>query len=62
MWASLVRLLHFVAIRAFAQRRLGQMIVRPARAGPPLGMSPFRIWHRPAPSLSKGTSLRISAP
>jgi hypothetical protein len=57
MWASLVRLLHFVAIGAFAERWLRQMIVRPTRARPPLGMSPFRIWHRPAPSLSKGISL-----
>jgi hypothetical protein len=32
MWASLVRLLHFVAIGAFAQRRLGQKVVRAARA------------------------------
>jgi hypothetical protein len=33
MGASLMRLLHFVAVGAFPERRLGQEIVRPARAG-----------------------------
>src|SRR5215467_3575722 len=49
--AGLVRLLHFVAMRALAQGRLGQMIVGPPGACPPLGMSPFWIWHGTSPSL-----------
>src|SRR5215467_1391671 len=49
--ASLVRLLHFVAVGALAQGRLGQMVVRPPGAGPPLRMAPFWIWHGTSPSL-----------
>src|SRR5262249_44408005 len=49
--ASLVRLLHFMTMGAFAQGRLGQMIMGPPGAGPPLGMSSFWIWHRTSPSL-----------
>jgi len=43
MRANLVRLLHFVAIRTLGQRRLGQEIVCPPRAGPALRMPSFWV-------------------
>jgi hypothetical protein len=33
MWASLMRLLHFVAMRTLAERGLGEEVVGAARAG-----------------------------
>jgi hypothetical protein len=50
MWARLVRLLHFVTIRAFAERRLGQKVVGPAITSAPLGVAPFWVRHRCTPS------------
>ena len=47
--ADLVRLLHFVAIRTFAERRLGQEIMSPPGAGAPLGMPSFRVRHSTTP-------------
>jgi hypothetical protein len=46
---NLVRLLHFMAIRALAERRLGQKIVSPPGAGAPLGMPSFRVRHDTTP-------------
>src|SRR5215470_6036172 len=46
MRTRLVRLLHLMAIRTFAQLRLGQKIVRPPRAGPSFGMPPFWVRHK----------------
>jgi hypothetical protein len=45
----MVRLLRFVAMGTLAKRGLRKMIMCPARAGPPLGMSSFGIWHRATP-------------
>src|SRR5258708_13744671 len=49
MRANLVRLLHFVAIRTLGQRRLGQEIVCPPRAGPALRMPSFWVRHSNTP-------------
>jgi hypothetical protein len=45
MGTGLVRLLHFMAIGTLAQRRLGQKVVRPPRAGPSLRVPPFWVRH-----------------
>src|SRR5450432_3109535 len=47
--ADLVRLLHFVAIRTLAERRLGQEIMSPPGAGASLGMPTFRVRHSTTP-------------
>ena len=49
MRAYLVRLLHFVAIRAFSQRGLDQKIMRPSRARSSLRMPSFWIRHSNIP-------------
>jgi len=43
MRADLVRLLHFVAIRALGQGGLSQEVVRPPCAGPALRMPSFWV-------------------
>jgi hypothetical protein len=45
MRAGAMWLLHLLTVRALGQSWREQMIVRPPRACPPLGMSPFWIWH-----------------
>lgn len=47
----MMRLLHFVTVRALRQRWTRQMVVRAARTGPPLGMSSFWIRHCSTPRL-----------
>src|SRR5450432_1544017 len=47
--ADLVRLLHFVAIRTFAERRLGQKIMSRPCTGASLGMPSFRVRHSTSP-------------
>lgn len=47
----MVRLLGFLTAGTHGQCGLGQMIVRPARTGAPLGMSPFWIRHGTTPFL-----------
>src|SRR5215469_1259998 len=59
MRASLVRPLHFMAIRALGQRRLCQVVVRPARAGTALGMSSFGVGHRATPFSKQPAKVRI---
>src|SRR5205085_12592197 len=49
MRARLVRQLHFLAIRTFAQPGLGHKIMRPPRAGPSFGMPPFWVRHDTTP-------------
>src|SRR5205814_5575885 len=51
-WASLMRLLHFMTMRAFRERGLRQVIVCPASAGAALGMASFWIRHRTTPLFS----------
>jgi len=47
-----MRLLHLMAVRAFRERGLRQMIVCPASAGAALGMASFWIRHRTTPLFS----------
>src|SRR5262249_12492559 len=56
MRADAVRLLRFMALWAFAQRGLGQVVVRAARARPSLRMSSLWIRHCPAPLFLGGTT------
>src|SRR5450432_1007106 len=62
--ADLVRLLHFVAVRALGQCGSLQKIVGAASTRPPLGMSSFRIWHCSTPRLrpARGHTNRQSEP
>src|SRR5438270_5667417 len=58
-----MRLLHLMAVRAFRERGLRQMIVCPASAGAALGMASFWIRHRTTPLFSIPTPpFRISRP
>jgi hypothetical protein len=49
MWASLMGLLHFVAIGAFAERGLGQKIVCATGAGATFRVPSFRVRHGSTP-------------
>jgi hypothetical protein len=49
MGADVMRLLHFVAMRAFRQRRLFQKVVRPPRARSSLRMPSFWVRHSSTP-------------
>src|SRR5207248_3522663 len=49
MRTRLVRQLHFLAIRTFAQSGLGEKIMGPPRAGPSFGMPPFWVRHNTTP-------------
>jgi len=49
MWADLVGLLHFVAVRAFRQRGLDEKIMSSPGARTPLGMPSFWVRHDTTP-------------
>jgi hypothetical protein len=53
-----MRLLHFVAVRTFAESGLGKMVVSPTGAGAAFGMASFWIWHLTTPYSFEGTAAR----